>query len=143
MHKLHPSKQLEPEKAKMSSTNQPSPPTTTSSSPTKSETDENNQQTSNTPNNYKSKRNNPNKRRNNDTQFGKIFEGSDPRLKGYVFLCHGEPGRKPNQAKRTVNKVKEVFSQTHESAHLLEPIFRLQDVNLSEPPEPTDPDNRI
>ena len=40
----------------------------------------------------------------------KVFEGTDLRIKDYVFLCYREPGRRPNQGKRIVNKIEEIFN---------------------------------
>ena len=66
------------------------------------------------------------------------FQGSDPRLKGHVIQCQNESGRKPNQLKKTVIKIKDIFSFDHDADHLLELLFRLEDAWLTEPIEPAD-----
>ena len=40
-----------------------------------------------------------------------FIKKGDPKLKGYYYQWHGEPGRKPNQCTRTTNKIKAEFSK--------------------------------
>ena len=64
------------------------------------------------------------------------FQGPDPRMKGYVIQCQNESGRKPNQLKKAVIKIKDLFSFYHDADHLLELLFRPEDAWITEPVEP-------
>ena len=66
------------------------------------------------------------------------FQGSDPRLKGHVIQCQNESGRNSNQLKKTVIKIKDIFSFDHDADHLLEVLFCLEDAWLTDPVEPAD-----
>ena len=66
----------------------------------------------------------------------------DPRLKVHVLQCHDEPGRKSNQFKKTVSKIKDIFSIGYDATNVREPLFRLEDAELTETTEPADNESK-
>ena len=66
------------------------------------------------------------------------FQGSDPRLKGHLLQCHNKLGRKPNQFKKTMSKIKDIFSIDHDALHVLELFFRPENTELTEPTKSSD-----
>ena len=79
-------------------------------------------------------------RKNDDEMHVK---GSDPNLKGYYYQCYSKPGCKPNQFTRITNKIQEEFNRDYEAAYLIEPLFRGEDIILTEPNKPDDKASRV
>ena len=84
------------------------------------------------------RRGNKKRARNRGPSTPIAFQGKDIIFKVNVFQWHDEPGRNPNQFKKTPNKIKDIFSIDHEASHLLEPLFLLEDSELNEPTETAD-----
>ena len=70
------------------------------------------------------------------------MKGSNLNLKGYYYQYYGKPSHKLNQFTRTTSKIQEEFNRDHKAAHLIEPLFRGEDVILTEPNEPDDKASR-
>jgi len=68
-------------------------------------------------------------RKNDDKVY---MKGSNLNLKGYYYQYYGKPSHKLNQFTRTTNKIQEEFNRDYEVVHLIESLFRGEDINLTE-----------
>ena len=65
------------------------------------------------------------------------FRKAEERMNGHVFQCAGEPGRKPNQFKKTTSEIKDYVNKTFDSPLLFETIIiDLKEPDVIEPSEP-------
>ena len=113
----------------------PPSPTLTSSTSSEDTKDKENNDRQGEYGTTSSKRNRYKKRFSRKKEEEVHVKGSDLNLKGYYYQCYGEPGHKSNQFSRTTNKIQEEFNREHKAAHLMEPLFRGEDINLVEPEE--------
>ena len=72
-----------------------------------------------------------------------MFRGTEEKMRGNVYQVDGEPGKRPNQLKRTTKKIMKLAMIEFYSPHLFEPmLINKKKPNLEEPEDPDDSASR-